>query len=164
MRLFLKNSLKRFIGKGIQENARDMFGGFSRESLGGSFLLTVGVFCLQLSFLAYSPLRRLLDALSHSKQKIQLYVKKQNYKKKLPNTAVSKKLVTGKYGCTEVRVDPAERGEQLGRDPSKKWELQIPWFNPFLSPSLSGIRLYFLRPHFPSPVKNSTVSWKFFQL
>ena len=26
---------------------------------------------------------------------------------------------TGKYGCTEVRVYPAECGEQLGRDPSK---------------------------------------------
>ena len=28
-------------------------------------------------------------------------------------------LVTGKYGCTEVRVYPAECGEQLGTDPSK---------------------------------------------
>ena len=27
------------------------------------------------------------------------------------------KLATGKYGCTEVRVYPAECGEQLGRDP-----------------------------------------------
>ena len=26
-------------------------------------------------------------------------------------------LATGKYGCTEVRVYPAECGEQLGRDP-----------------------------------------------
>ena len=48
----------------------------------------------------------------------------------------------------------------------KKWELQIPCFKaffsgdrslwesgtrPFQSPSLSGIRLYFVRPHFPSP-------------
>ena len=28
-------------------------------------------------------------------------------------------LATGKYGCIEVRVYPAECGEQLGRDPSK---------------------------------------------
>ena len=28
-------------------------------------------------------------------------------------------LATGKYGCTEVRVYPAECGEQLGRDPPK---------------------------------------------
>ena len=28
-------------------------------------------------------------------------------------------LVTGKYGCTEVRVYPAECGQQLGTDPSK---------------------------------------------
>ena len=28
-------------------------------------------------------------------------------------------LVTGKYGCTEVRVYPAECGEQLGTDLSK---------------------------------------------
>ena len=27
------------------------------------------------------------------------------------------KLATGKYGCTEVRVYPAECSEQLGRDP-----------------------------------------------
>ena len=26
-------------------------------------------------------------------------------------------LATGKYGCIEVRVYPAECGEQLGRDP-----------------------------------------------
>ena len=26
-------------------------------------------------------------------------------------------LATGKYGCREVRVHPAECGEQLGRDP-----------------------------------------------
>ena len=29
-------------------------------------------------------------------------------------------LATGKYGCRKVRVYPAECGEQLGRDPSKK--------------------------------------------
>ena len=29
------------------------------------------------------------------------------------------KLATGKYGCTEVRVYPAECGEQIGRDPQK---------------------------------------------
>ena len=26
-------------------------------------------------------------------------------------------LATGKYGCTEIRVYPAECGEQMGRDP-----------------------------------------------
>ena len=30
-----------------------------------------------------------------------------------------RQLATGKYGCTEVRVYPAECGEQLGTDPSK---------------------------------------------
>ena len=41
--------------------------------MGEAFLLTVGLswsfFCLQLNFFAYSPLRPLLDALSHCKQK-----------------------------------------------------------------------------------------------
>ena len=32
-------------------------------------------------------------------------------------------LATGKYECREVRVYPTECCEQLGRDPSKKWEL-----------------------------------------
>ena len=32
---------------------------------------------------------------------------------------VAQILATGKYGCTEVRVYPAECGEQLGRDPKK---------------------------------------------
>ena len=36
---------------------------------GGSLLPTVELACLQLSFFAYSPLRRLLDALSHCKKK-----------------------------------------------------------------------------------------------
>ena len=66
------------------------------------------------------------------------------------------------YGCTEVRVYPAECSEQLGRDPNKIgsskslvlksfgvertfWELSLPvsltlWDTPAL-----------LRPHFPSP-------------
>ena len=69
----------------------------------------------------------------------------------------------GKYGCRKVQVYPAECGEQLGRDPSKKWELQIPCFkklwrgrehlgtHPRSSPSHFGIRLHFVRPHFPSP-------------
>ena len=39
-------------------------------SKGGSFLTcSWSFFCLQLSFLAYSPLRPLIDALSHCKQK-----------------------------------------------------------------------------------------------
>ena len=65
----------------------------------------------------------------------------------------------------KVRAYPMECGEQLGRNPSRKRELQIPCFKeffflareqfgtrPFLSPSLCGIRLYFVLPHFPSPI------------
>ena len=37
--------------------------------MGELFYLQLGLFCLQLSFFAYSPLRPLLEALSHSKQK-----------------------------------------------------------------------------------------------
>ena len=37
-----------------------------REKL---YYLQLELFCLQLSFFAYSPLRRLFDALSHCKQK-----------------------------------------------------------------------------------------------
>ena len=33
--------------------------------------------------------------------------------------SVAENLATGKYGCTEVRVYPAECGEQLRTDPSK---------------------------------------------
>ena len=36
----------------------------------------------------------------------------------IPNLS-SERLATGKYGCAEVRVYPAECGEQLGTDPSK---------------------------------------------
>ena len=36
---------------------------------GKLFYLQLELFCLQLSFFAYSSLRRLLDALSHCKQK-----------------------------------------------------------------------------------------------
>ena len=36
---------------------------------GKLFYLQLELFCLQLSFFAYSPLRRSLDALSHCKQK-----------------------------------------------------------------------------------------------
>ena len=43
--------------------------GTSVGKKGEAFVLTVGVFCLQLSFFAYSPLRPLLNALSHCKQK-----------------------------------------------------------------------------------------------
>ena len=39
------------------------------RKLGGSFFyVQLELFCLQLSFFAYSPLRPLLDALSHCKQ------------------------------------------------------------------------------------------------
>ena len=56
----------------------------------------------------------------------------------------------------EVRVYPTECGEQLRRS-LKSWELQIPcfaeffWNHPCQSPSPFGMRLHFLRPHFPSP-------------
>ena len=74
-------------------------------------------------------------------------------------------LATGKCGCREVRVYPTECGEQGFRDPSKNGSrkylvLKVFFFflgsehfgtRPFLSPSPSGIRLYFVRPHFPSP-------------
>ena len=43
--------------------------GFRERGKGEAFLLAVGVFCLQLSFFAYSLLRCLLDALSYCKQK-----------------------------------------------------------------------------------------------
>ena len=45
-------------------------------SSGGSFLLTVGAFYLQLSFFAYSPLRCWLDALCHCKQRSSTVSKK----------------------------------------------------------------------------------------
>ena len=44
---------------------------------GKLFYLQLELFCLQLRFFAYSPLTRLLDALSsHCKQKLQLSAKK----------------------------------------------------------------------------------------
>ena len=59
---------------------------------------------------------------------------------------------------------PAECGaNNLGEIPQRNWELQIPCFEevsggrehfgtrPCQSPSRLGIRLHFLRPHFPSP-------------
>ena len=74
-------------------------------------------------------------------------------------------LATGKYRCTEVRVYRAECSEQLGRVPSKigsskslvlksfsgegtLWDSSLP-----VSLTLCGfgIRLHFLRPHFPLP-------------
>ena len=66
------------------------------------------------------------------------------------------KLATGKYGCTEVRVYPTECGEQLGSSKSlvlKSFSLGREHFGtrPCQSPSRFGIRLHFLRPHFPSP-------------
>ena len=45
--------------------------------MGGSFL-QLELFYLQLSFFAYSPLRRLLDAPSHCKQKAAIGGKKPN--------------------------------------------------------------------------------------
>ena len=66
----------------------------------------------------------------------------------------------------KIRVHPAERSEQLGRDPSKKGSPNLLFLRvflwrehfgtrPFQSPSLSGIRLYVVRPHFPSPKGHS---------
>ena len=40
-------------------------------------------------------------------------------------------LDTGKYGCTEVRVYPAECGETTWERSLKNWELQIPCFEEF---------------------------------
>ena len=71
-------------------------------------------------------------------------------------------LATGKYGCRKVRVYPAECGEQLGRDPSKNGSSKslvsqsfsgegTLWDSSCLLPSHFGIRLYFVRPHCPSP-------------
>ena len=71
-------------------------------------------------------------------------------------------LVTGKYGCTEVLVYPAECGAQLGRDPWKIGsskslvfknfsEEGTLWDSSCQSPSRFGMRLHFSHPHFPSP-------------
>ena len=73
-----------------------------------------------------------------------------------------KRRKKGRAKSAQVRVYPAECGKQLGRDPSKNGSstsLVLRVFlgrehfgtRPFQSPSLSGIRLYFVRPHFPSP-------------
>ena len=76
-------------------------------------------------------------------------------------------LATGKHGCRKLRVYPGEWGEQLGKDPSKigsSKSLVLKRFSqggntlglvPSSRPSLSGIRLYFVRPHFPSPKQHS---------
>ena len=73
------------------------------------------------------------------------------------------RLATGKYGCTEVRVYPAECGEQLGRDPSKIGSSKSQCFEEFFRggntlgfvpaslPHTLGYACTFLRPHFPSP-------------
>ena len=71
-------------------------------------------------------------------------------------------LATGKYGCRKGQVYPAECGEELGRDPlkngsSKSLVLKSLGGREHLgthscsSPSHFGIRLYFVRPNFPSP-------------
>ena len=82
-------------------------------------------------------------------------------------------LVTGKYGCTEVRVYPAECGEQLGTDPSKigsskslvlksfsgegtLWDSSLP------PPSHFGIRLHFYAPTSP-PSKVAPICSDFFR-
>ena len=72
-------------------------------------------------------------------------------------------LAKGKYGCTEVRVYPTECGEQLGTDPSKIGELQIPCFEEFFwggntlglvpasLPHALGYACTFYAPTSPSP-------------
>ena len=68
----------------------------------------------------------------------------------------------GSTGVERYWCIPRSAANNLGEIP-QKWELEIPCFKGgfpgeedfgtrhFLSPSLSGIRLYFVRPHFPSP-------------
>ena len=74
---------------------------------------------------------------------------------------------TGKYGCTEVRVYPAECGEQLGRDPLKYWSSKCLVLKRFSGEGthwdlflLVSLILWdtpvLLRPHFPSPRKKRT--------
>ena len=68
-----------------------MIQGQSPPVEGKFFLLPVSMFCLQLSFFAYSPLRPSLDALSHCKQKTPTVSKKtKSVSKKAPT--LSKKL------------------------------------------------------------------------
>ena len=65
---------------------------------------------------------------------------------------------------------PAEWGEQLGRDPSKKWELQIHCFKEFLlgrelglvpssRPHSLGYACTLYAPHFPCPKKVQSHRW-----
>ena len=89
-----------------QHAGRRVIGGVERgtptksiRKMGEALLLTVGAFLLTFEFFAYSPLRCLLDTLSHCKQRNSIVSKKvpvvskkaQNVNKKLPNTIVSKK-------------------------------------------------------------------------
>ena len=63
---------------------------------GKLFYLQLELFCLQLSFFAYSPLRPLLDALSHCKQKSTPTVsrKAKTASKKAPTVSKKAKLST----------------------------------------------------------------------
>ena len=66
--------------------------------MGKAFLLTIGVFCLQWSFFAYSPLRCFLDTLSHRKPKSS-NCKQKSTNCKQKTQAVSKKAP--KHNCKQ---------------------------------------------------------------
>ena len=69
---------------------------------GGSFFTcSWSFFCLQLSFFAYSPLRPLLDALSHCKQKAPTVSKKaKTVSKNAPTVSGKAKIVSCKQGSS----------------------------------------------------------------
>ena len=83
-------------------------------------------------------------------------------------SSVFETLATGKYGCTEVRVYPAECGEQIGRDPSKigsskslvlksfSWERDTLGLVPASLPHTLGHALLFTPP-LPLPQSNHTL-------
>ena len=69
-----------------------------QKSLGGKLVyLQLELFCLQLSFFAYSPLRPLLDALSHCKQKAPTVSREaKTVSKKAPTVSKKAKIVNCK--------------------------------------------------------------------
>ena len=85
----LQNSPQKIIG--VRWLARLKF---SREKL---FYLQLELSCLQLSFFVYSPLRPLLDALSHRKQKAPTVSKEaKTVSKKAPTVSKKTKIVNCK--------------------------------------------------------------------
>ena len=68
-----------------------------KEKGGSFFTYSWSFFCLQLSFFAYSPLRSLLDALSHSKQKAPTVSRKaKTVSNKAPTVSKKAKIVNCK--------------------------------------------------------------------